>query len=490
MDKMRNNMQKGFTLFEMLVVVGIIAIILGIGTPIAMNVMNDSKTEEFVSNAKILEDSVSMYYRDNGVMPYLGQGDTKESVSELDKVSREIVMAKLVEAGVTQPESVLDKLIDDGKVIKIDYTDLKEYTKITEGDEGTNVFVVIDIVEEDELDEKYGVYENDLAGYVFSVDTRDKTTGIVYSGAHSITKEESEKLKDKIDELNEFDEAIFEKGMNPYGFKVVNLEDKRNATVDLTVSWTNRIADNTGSLETFKGFVGTDFYLECSTCDNGASKIYDINKEASGYPNTVTQKGNTFIMKIEGVPAGKILMTLKYDKIFYAGKDIQKETKLGYLNGNANGEPVDLEEIITDGDTGNNPPVCDTCGANEIIEGPKFDDKEELYKYYEEIATFSSNQVTAIEEGLKISGLEIKDIIVLKEYQKVGNVYSHDENRTRVFELTANEMLVPKNPYLQKDFQNNASSNYLYVIEAYKNKLVDNKDATGPENAVEVYYEK
>lgn len=330
---MRKVFEKGFTLAEMLVVLFIIGVLAGIGVPIVSSIMNDSSTEEFVTNAKLVEDSVSMYYRDYGVMPISESGDASDKLTEH---SKQIIKSKLVEAGIINADDVLNKLIDGKYIQFLKFEDVKEYTSLNKTASGLGVFVVVDMVEDLS---SFGTYENDIAGLVFSTENRDKSSGVVYSGAYSVSKEslkKDENDKTLIDkEAEDVDKGNLDnknKSMFPYGFRTKSSEDLKNGKANLTVTWTDRFVDKSNDLTPFKGFTGGKYQLTYVVCDINTSDLDCLSTLNSGTGVTVvdvpasSKTGNTFTHEFTGLKYGKIMMKLKGNEVSYGGEVIPSKT--------------------------------------------------------------------------------------------------------------------------------------------------------------------
>lgn len=528
MFKYLQKLEKGFTLQEMLFVVVIILVILGISTQIIGNVIKNSDTEEFVSNAKLVEESSHAYYRDNGKYPtgsttYVATAPTLgeevntsiESVAASDNKisdhSRLIIISRLVENGVTNAEQVYSQLLKDGKFKSLDSNKLSDYSRINKDSFGFSEFIIVDLVDGDKLGGKYGVYENDIAGYVFSSNTRSKTSGLTYSGSYEIADDELSKVIDNATNLDKGkNDDIADKNLYPYSFKVQNV--KTNGTnADVTLTWTNKFTDALGDLETFKGYIGTTYEII----------VYDKNKNPLPKYTTTVTGGKTSVDLT--LPVDEYFMTLQAKEISYAGNIVtnKKSEKVGLGNGIGSdgsgtggdggtggteegngtgsclfgcpGTSIDLNDKLIgggengDGDGSITVPVCDTCGLEEIVGGDLIDGGE-IYDKLQEFSGFGKDLVTADKFGLNIKSITSGDIIVLREVKKDGSAYKVNKERTFVFKASAATVKIPKTPYLQKDFQVNAESNYIYVLEVYKYKL---NTATGnktPKKSVEVYY--
>lgn len=452
--------QLGVTFIEMLGVVTVILVVLGVGTPYVMDAINDSATEDFVSNANALENAVHLYYRDHGEFPKLDEVDT------ISDKSKKVIKGELLKAGVLDADQVIEKLIADRHLYTLDYSKLKEYTRVNKGDEGTDEFIVVDMVDF-EKEKNYGVYENDVAGYIFSKDVRENSNGVVYSGAHKLlSDEEMKRLEDGISKPK-YDSA---KDMTPYGFRIVNIKNNGDGTADIDLSWTNRVVDDNG--DELRGYIIKEFDLTCDKCSE-TSKILDEN---------------TLDYTLKNVPIGVVKLGLQGTRVEFAGTALQDKTKVAYVEGSKDGT-IDIIDWLTN--PGDNGRVAVDPTLDEVTSGDQYEHRNELYKYLEEDSTFDESRVKATAEGLTIKSVAEGDRIVLKELRKQGNVYDFDKNRTRLFIAKAKDVLIPKDPYLQKDFQLNPSSDYQYIIEVYKNIPCANcSDAKAPQHAVVVYYEK
>lgn len=521
MFKYLQKLEKGFTLQEMLFVVVIILVILGISTQIIGNVIKNSDTEEFVSNAKLVEESSHAYYRDNGkyptgsttyaaTVPMLGTevNTSIESVAASDNSisdhSRLIIISRLVENGVTNAEQVYSQLLKDGKFKSLDSNKLSDYSRINKDSFGFSEFIIVDLVDGDKLGGKYGVYENDIAGYVFSSNTRSKTSGLTYSGSYEISDDELSKVIDNATELDKGkNDGIKDENLYPYSFKVQTVT-KNGTNADVTLTWTNKFTDALGDLEPFKGYIGTKYEVV----------VYDKNKNPlPKYTTTITEGKTNVVLNL---PIDEYFITLQAKEISYAGNTIPNKVSekvglgnnIGTEDGTGNGteegngtggcflgcpgNSIDLNDKLIGGGTGDGDgsitvPVCDTCGLDEVV-GGDLTDGGEIYEKLEEFSGFGKDLVTADKFGLNIKSITSGDIIVLREVKKEGSAYKVNKERTFIFKATTATVKIPKTPYLQKDFQVNAESNYIYVLEVYKYKL---NTATGnktPKKSVEVYY--
>jgi prepilin-type N-terminal cleavage/methylation domain-containing protein len=452
MKKRTMKSQLGFTLMEILAVVVVISIILGIGVPFVNNLVKDSSTQDFVSNAKTLEDAAHMYYRDEGKLP------TTEVITEISDDSKLVIKSELLKAGVIDPDAVIAQLLTDGAIKKISYADVKEYTRVAEGDEGTEEFIIIDSA--DISTGNYGVYENDLSGFVFSSEVRENSSGVIYSGSYKV--DDKEEMKAIVDEP--VDPSTLAKGneMTPYGLRLLSVNDNKNGTADVKVTWTNRVvgADN----KELRGYLITDFDFNCTECSN-----------------VVENSDGTFGATLTADISQKTLnLSLKGDKVKYGSVEVI---------GTPTNEATLVIDIVKEI---NNPNSLEIINVNdtldEVIGGDLFEDRNDLYDQLEE-TNFDSNKVSAVEVGFEIKGLEIGNYIVLKELRKTGNIFDFDSNRTRLFISKKVDILIPKSPYLQDDFQKNPESTYEYIIEVYKDlPCTSCSSKTAPSKAVSVYY--
>lgn len=458
---------RGFTLVEMLVVVFIIGAIAAFAVPASMSMMKDSSTHEFTTNAKVLEDASRMHYRDTGVLPtseVVGTGAL--SITENSKL---VIRNELIKAGVYNSESVLDNLIADGYIRKLDYGELLDNSTVSKEDEGAEEFVIVDMIENIDAS-RYGVYENDIAGFVFSLDVRDNSSDEMYSGAYKIDSgTTSEDIDDE--ESSMADNALADAStLKPYGFRVADVKNNKDGTADVTLTWTNRLTELVDGKETVKrGYVSEEYRLTCDLCSTPSRSITDGSVE----------------LLLEDVPMGKVKLTLTGTKVVFAGSVIPGNTRVANVNDTSDGV-IDLVDVTTNPGEG----VVDVNdGLDEVLEGDQFDNRNDLYKELEENPNFGNDKVVAVRDGLEVSGLNIGDRLVLKEVRKTGTLYDFDKNRTRLFIVKKDTVLIPKDPYLQKDFQTNPYSEYQYIIEVYNNVHCSTcSGKTSPGNAVVVYY--
>lgn len=465
--------QVGFTLMETLAVVVILGIVLGIGTPFVMNLVKDSTTQDFVSNAKTLEDAAHMHYRDTGVLPYT------ETVDSISKKSRNVIASELLKSGVLGVDGVIDALLENGKVKELDYDKLKEYTKVSKGDEGTDTengsFVIIDMIDFNGNTEDYGYYENELAGFVFSKDIRENSSGVYYSGSYKV--EDDYKYEEDEDSKSEGAEKVDALDLRPYGLNAYVKKLNNDGTADIEVTWTSRLLNKENKIQ--KGYKSIEYKFTCGVeCGNqnldtsDLSTTFKVDRNVSDFEVTLIATNMEFgVNQPFPGPSGESKFTVE------VGKGLENPSEK---------VPVDCiyddEGVLVNG-------VC----MDEILGGDKFEDKNELFKKNEG-NEIREDQVSAIFEGLKITGVADKNYIVFKEVRGSGSNYSFDKNRTRIFQVRPgfNEVLIPKNPYLQDDFQLNPESNYEYIIESYKElpcsdtTVCESKKA--PDNAVITYY--
>lgn len=460
MNKIKNDYQKGFTLMETLGVIAIIAIILAIGIPFVSGIVKDSSTQDFVSNAKNLEDAAHMYYRDEGKLP------TTEIITDVTDRSKLVIKSELLKAGILDPETVIEQMLIDGVIKKISYDDIREYTRVTDGDEGTEEFMIIDSA--DISNGKYGVYENEIAGFVFSTDVRENSSGVIFSGSYKVDDEQG--VKDREDEQQDPSKLVKGNQMTPYGFRLLSVSDNKDGTANVKVTWTNRVVDD--SNKELRGYLITDFGFKCDVCS-------DVLENTDG----------TFgaTLKVD-IAQKKLNLTLVGEKVKYGSLDVEgmptKEAKL----------VVDIVKEITNPGKQDTVPVPGSCPdgsdgcLDEVTGGDVFEDRNDLYDQLEE-ANFDASKVSAIEGGLLIKGVEVGNYIVMKEIRRTGNIYNFDPNRTRLFIAKEVDVLIPKNPYLQDDFQKNPYSSYEYILEEYKNMpCASCSTKTAPDNGVVVYY--
>lgn len=519
LQKMRMYKEKGFTLQEMLIVIAIILILFSIGVPITGNVMKNSDTEEFVSNAKLVEEAGHAYYRDSGKYPVgditythtatasaVPKNNTTtvfaSSDAKISAESRLIILSKLVEHGVTNAKEVYDKLLADGKFRSVKMKDLTKYSRVDLDSNGAEDFIIVDLVDKVTLEASYGIYENDIAGFIFSADTRSKTTGVVYSGAYELSKKKLEKVEENADILDKgkHDEIKDEK-LYPYGFKIQTVEPTTSAIgnkqANVTLVWTRKFTDSEGDLEHFKGYVGKHYTLE----------VYPKDTDFESNPTPLHTESVTSLKTTIPLNFGEYYFILQATDIEYASKIVsgKKSEKIGlnrvpgtdHEDDLAPGAPADLNDILIGGpDTGDGEDkvidVCapiEDCNLGEIIEGTPNDEKEKLYEFLVESDSSNKENFSSSKKGLHIKDVKVKDLIVLREVKKSGSTFTVYPDRTFVFQAYGTNVLIPKSPYLQKDFQINAGSKYMYIIEIYRNKLLDSSGkTTHPKNAVEVYY--
>lgn len=458
---------RGLTLNELLVVVVIIGVLASFAVPATMSMMKDSSTHEFSTNAKVIEDASRMHYRDTGVLPtseVVGSGGL--SITENSKL---VIRNELIKAGVYNSEDIVNYLIEDGYIRKLDYGELLDNSTVSKEDEGASEFVIIDMIEDIDPS-RYGVYENDIAGFVFSLDVRDNSSNEMYSGAYKITSgTTSDDLTNEEGSMS--DNALTDAtSLKPYGFRVADVKNNKDGTADVTLTWTNRLTELVDGKETVKrGYVSEQYRLTCDLCSESSKSITDGSVE----------------MLLEDVPMGKVKFTLTGTKVVFAGKDIPGNTRIANVNDTSDGV-IDLIDVTTNPGEG----VVDVNdGLDEVLEGDQFDNRNDLYKELEENPNFGNDKVVAVRDGLEISGLDAGDRLVLKEVRKTGTLYDFDPNRTRLFIVKKDTVLIPKDPYLQKDFQTNPYSEYQYIVEVYNNVGCSTcSGKTNPDNAVVVYY--
>lgn len=469
-SRMRKELERGFTLLEMLVVLVIIGVILGFGAPMVMNSVTDSSTQDFVSNASAVESAAQMYYRDEGVMPVVDSSPLTKA--QMTPKSILIIRTQLMKAGVTKTAAVTDKLLADGMIRRVDFKKLNPYTKVDSDDEGSKEFVIVGMVEGLDSKPSYGVYENDIAGFVFSDTTRDMSTGVVYSGKYKLSKDKATLAAVDAAETGMGGSALTTAtGMTPYGFKVVSIKNNKNGTADVNLSWTNRVVDD--AKKELKGYVIEQFQLTCNTCAT-AQKSQVLNKD-------------TLTTTLTGVPVGKVVLGLQGNIVTYAGAALTGKTKVAFTEGaSATGE-VDLVDKITNPGDGT---VTVSPELDEVVDGTQNESRNDLYKELDESSVFDSTSVKAVPAGLSLTNLVAGDRIVLKELRRTGTSYDFDGNRTRLFIAKSTSAVIPKDPYLQNDFQTNPDSEFEYIVEVYKNMpCAACAGKANPNNAVVVYYE-
>lgn len=458
----RLNSSRGYTLQEIIVVLVIIGVLLGMAVPAGMRMMNDATTHEFATNAKTFQDNAHVLFRDTGVLPVaeeVGTGDL--TVTERSKL---VIRNELIKAGVADSETIVNNLIEDGYVRLLAYDDLVGYSTLSKDAEGAAEFVIVDVIEDIDAS-RYGFYENDIAGFVFSLDVRENSSGEMYSGAYKLDSGYGDKELDDIEtDLNE-DVLTDASSLKPYGFRVANVVNNKNGTADVTVTWTNLLTELVGSDEELKrGYISEEYTLTCDVC-----------------ATTTTTFGKDDVETVlDDVSIGNVNLTLRSDRVVFSGSVVPGTTRIAEIN-------ADLLDMITNPGDG---VVEVNDDIDEVLEGDQFDNRDDLYKELEESTTFAPDQVTAIPEGLQVNGVAVGDRIVLKEVRKEGTVYDYDRNRTRLFISKATDVLIPKDPYLQKDFQTNPYSEYEYIVEVYKNiPCTTCSGKTAPDNAAVVYYD-
>lgn len=92
------NKRKGFTLIEMLVVIGIIAMIAAFVAPSIQRARTKSQTTAITANLKVLADAADQYFLDNG--------GTEVNVADLVGVNAYIKTAPSAVAGETYPTKI------------------------------------------------------------------------------------------------------------------------------------------------------------------------------------------------------------------------------------------------------------------------------------------------------------------------------------------------------------------------------------------------
>lgn len=467
---MRKGLQQGLTFVELMVVMVIMGVIAAVTSVYVYNTVSDSSTEDFVSNAKVVESAAHMYYRDEGVMPVADTTPIKKS--DVDKKSLLIIRSQLLKEGVTKTEEVTDQLFKDEMVRRVDFKKLNPYTKVRTDDEGSKEFIMVGMV--DDLGKKpgYGMYENEIAGFVFSDTTRNLSDGYVFSGAHRLS---TDKANDTA--INDMENGLGDSAytnaddMTPYGFKIVNIKNNKNGTADVDLSWTNRLVDKDN--KELKGYVVDEFQLTCDNCAE-ADKSKKIDKD-------------TLTVTLKDVPVGKVVFGLQGNSVSYAGAALTGKTKIARVDGASADGSIDLVDAITNPGDGT---VEVSPTLDEVVDGAQYESRNELYKELDESTAFNTNSVKAIPEGIELSDVVSGDRIVLKELRRSGSSYDFDANRTRLFIAKADKVTIPKDPYLQGDFQTNPDSEFEYIVEVYKNTpCASCGSKTSPTNAVVVYYE-
>lgn len=449
--------QRGFTLAEILVVVSIILIILSIGVGVTWSMVKDSDVKDFVSNATNLEEASNLYFRDEGVLPYVGE----EVKVEEDSI--EVIKNELNKLKVPGAEDIVNKLIEGGHLKKINYLGLKEYTRITEGDTGTQSFVIVDKLEDPSVVGEW--YENDLAGYVFSESVVTDSSDGRYSGHYLLEKDGEVDVVEVVDNPGD---------LKPYFFRVKSVKDKGNNIADVTFEWDDSWLFSGGEHEgeRARGYSAGNF---------GINEGVDFNEDntlvETGEEKEVTLADYTYV-------EGEVTFNLAGKNISFLGEALSDSGWTDHYS-----LDVDIQKFIDNSGDEVDVPETGGEGITEESGGDDYEDRDDLYKKYKELEVDHDN-VTAEYEGLRIKGLPKDTKIVLKEIKKKGSGYDYDENRTRLFRVSEEKeegILIPKVPYLQKDFQENPNSTYEYILEFYKK---EQGSVEVPEHAVNVYYKQ
>lgn len=473
MKHVRN--QLGMTLIEALAVIVIIGIVIGIGTPFVMNMVNDSSTQDFVSNAKTLEDAAHMHYRDTGVLPYT------DKVDNLSDLSRDVIASELLKVGVLNPSDTIDSLLLNGYIYELDYNKLRDYTKVTLGDEGTegeDQFIIIDMIDFNNNLIDFGFYENELSGFVFSKDVRNNSSGVVYSGSYKIEK--GFVLQDEEDKVEVV--VVDKDDLRPYGLTAYVKKLNNDGTADVEVTWTSRLINKSNKIE--KGYKSTEYKFTCGDeCGNVDLTTTDLITTLN-----VDRNAEDFEITLVSTKMERGINTP------FPGPSGESKFLVEVKNGLENPGEKSPVDCIYD----NNGTLVSGVCMDEILGGDIFDERNDLFKK-QEGNIIAEDQVNAIFEGLTITGLQEKNYIVFKEVRGSGSNYSFDKNRTRIFQVRPGftDVLIPKNPYLQDDFQINVNSNYEYIIESYKELPCSDggtpetvcTSKTAPESAVVVLYD-
>jgi len=69
MEGIRNRLQRGFTLVEIMVAVVIIGLLLSLAVPAVMKVFGKSKVNRIVNDIRVVSDAFQFYALDNGIYP-------------------------------------------------------------------------------------------------------------------------------------------------------------------------------------------------------------------------------------------------------------------------------------------------------------------------------------------------------------------------------------------------------------------------------------
>lgn len=77
------NNRRGFTLIEVIVVAGIIAILAGILVPMIMNQIDEAKNARASSDCKSISTAVTLFKRDTGKWPYYMPGDCSQTYTTI-----------------------------------------------------------------------------------------------------------------------------------------------------------------------------------------------------------------------------------------------------------------------------------------------------------------------------------------------------------------------------------------------------------------------